>query len=145
MKKNIFYILIYFLLCIMVPFLITLLMSGLPKASEKEASETVLYASETAPAETEQVCSVTYTAKKVKTILKSKYEDIQFESSIEGWFQIVSRNPDGNVVEIMVGNITISGSEFANLLSLPSTNFVISYNDENVIFTINGVEEKNNS
>ena len=45
----------------------------------------------------------------------------------------------------MVGNITISGSEFANLLSLPSTNFVISYNDENVIFTINGVEEKNNS
>lgn len=145
MKKNILYILIYFLLCIMVPFLITLLMSGLPKVTEKEASASVLSAQETAPAETEQVCSVTYTAKKVKTILKSKYEDIQFESSIEGSFQIVSRNPDGNVVEIMVGNITISGSEFANLLSLPSTNFAISYNDENVIFTINGVEEKNNS
>lgn len=140
MKKNIFYILIYFLMCIMVPFFITWIMSGLPKETKKEAAVSVSNPSEVTQAETEQVCKVTYTAKKIKTILKSKYDDIQFESSLEGSFQIVSRNPDGNVVEIMAGNITISGSEFAELLSLPSTNFVISYNDENIIFTINSFE-----
>ena len=39
----------------------------------------------------------------------------------------------------MVGNLTLSGDELAEVLSLPSGNFIISSGGDNVIFTVKGI------
>lgn len=82
---------------------------------------------------------VSYKQSEVESRIKKKYPDFHYEDKIANAFQIISRDEAGYVTNIMVGNLTLSGDEFAELLSLNSGNFMISAEAENITFTVKGV------
>lgn len=71
-------------------------------------------------------------------ILRAWNGDIILDKSAAASFQIVDRDEAGYVKELMVGNLTVSGSEISVLLGLPSANFTVSSSDGRVIFTVKG-------
>jgi stage II sporulation protein D len=82
---------------------------------------------------------VTYSKSDVSGKIKSKYSDIKFKGEISESIQVISRDEAGYVSEIMVGNLTLSGDEFANLMELKSSNFMITSGEDNMIFTVKGI------
>lgn len=82
---------------------------------------------------------VSYKQGEVEARIKKKYSDFRYEDKISNAFQIISRDEAGYVTSIMVGNLTLSGDEFAKLLDLNSGNFMISTEGENITFTVKGI------
>ena len=82
---------------------------------------------------------VTYSKSDVSAKIQSKYSDIKFKGEISESIQVISRDEAGYVSEIMVGNLTLSGDELANILDLKSSNFMITSGDDNMIFTVKGI------
>ncbi len=82
---------------------------------------------------------VTYSKSDISAKIKSKYSDIKFKGEISESIQVISRDEAGYVSEIMVGNLTLSGDEFANLMELKSSNFMITSGEDNMIFTVKGI------
>ena len=144
MKKTVLYSIAYFVTCLLIPFVITMAMYGTAKEkSDKEDKETAVAvtAQETTNKEvmvsvTEDIQIVSYLREEVIHILKKKYKDIYFEDGIKNAFQIVERDEDGNVIEIMVGNVIMSGNSFAELMNLNSANFTIAFDGMDIIFTV---------
>ena len=52
--------------------------------------------------------------------------------------QIKEYTESGRVRTIKFGNISIAGTETRTILGLKSTNFVISYQDDKIIFSVTG-------
>ncbi len=71
--------------------------------------------------------------------LSSKYSDVQLEENPTDSIQIAGRDDAGYVTEIMVGNITMTGDELADILSLKSSNFIISADGSKTLFTVKGI------
>lgn len=85
--------------------------------------------------------STTYSIKKTKFIqyIKSMYPQINISSDkIDEEVNIVDRTEGGSVKIIKVGNIRISGTDIRKIFNLNSANFTISYNDDEVNFTVKG-------
>lgn len=82
---------------------------------------------------------VTYSKSDVSSKIKLKYTDIKFKGEISESIQVISRDEAGYVSEIMVGNLTLSGDEFAEIMGLKSSNFMITSGDDNMIFTVKGI------
>ena len=82
---------------------------------------------------------VTYSKSDVSAKIKSKYSDMSFKGEISDSIQVISRDEAGYVSEIMVGNLTLSGDEFAKIMELKSSNFMITSGEENMIFTVKGI------
>lgn len=70
--------------------------------------------------------------------LLKKHEDCEFSNNFMEDFQIIERDKDGSVKELMVGSVVMEGKRFAEITGLKSTSFTVSQKGENVIFTING-------
>ena len=71
--------------------------------------------------------------------IKSKYNNIEIsKSNIKKRIEIESYTEGGGVKEIKIGDETISGIEFRKILNLNSTNFKISFNDNDIIFSCKG-------
>ena len=82
---------------------------------------------------------VTYSKSDISEKIKLKYKDIKFKDEISESIQVISRDEAGYVSEIMVGNLTINGDEFADIIGLKSSNFMITAGGDNMIFTVKGV------
>ena len=52
--------------------------------------------------------------------------------------EIVSRTPAGRVERIRLGELTVSGEQFAAALMLPSTDFTVEESEESYLFTVRG-------
>lgn len=70
--------------------------------------------------------------------IKEKYSDIQVDWNDQNAIQIQEYTDSGRVRTIKFGNISIAGTEARTILGLKSTNFIISYQDEKIIFTVKG-------
>lgn len=81
---------------------------------------------------------IEYGEDELAKVLKAWNGDIILDKSAAASFQIVDRDEAGYVRELMVGNITASGSEISVLLGLPSSNFMVSSSGGRVIFTVKG-------
>lgn len=82
---------------------------------------------------------ISYTQNEVKARISKKYSSFQCDDKLSNSFQIISRDEAGYITSIMVGNLTMSGDEFAQLLELNSGNFMISADGDNITFTVKGV------
>ena len=71
--------------------------------------------------------------------IKTKYKNIKiYKNNIKDSINIQSYTQGGSVKEIKVGSEVIAGVDFRRLLNLNSTNFRISFNDDNIIFSCKG-------
>ncbi len=82
---------------------------------------------------------VSYKQKEVADRISKKYSNFQYEDKISNSFQIISRDEAGYITSIMIGNLTMSGDEFAEIMDLNSGNFMISTDGDNITFTVKGV------
>ena len=133
--------LIFVVVALCLPFFVTLAVTGVHKVN-RESKETQAVAVVTKPAETEEetyvpsVRKISYVKEEAVHILRKKYGDIYFQNGLDNAFQIIERDEKGNVVEIMVGNVIMSGNRFAEIMKLGSENFKIKVNATNIIFTV---------
>lgn len=70
-----------------------------------------------------------YTADEVKERLENAFDDIKLGDKPEEWFSDVSKSKSNTVLEIKVGNLTVTGQEIRAALSLRSASFDIEYDD----------------
>lgn len=81
---------------------------------------------------------VVFSKEGVLNKIKEKYADIQIDWNSENAIQIQEYTDSGRVRTIKFGNISIAGTEARTILGLKSTNFVITYRDDKIIFTVKG-------
>lgn len=81
---------------------------------------------------------VVFSKEELLNKIKEKYADIQIDWNSENAIQIQEYTDSGRVRTIKFGNISIAGTEARTILGLKSTNFVITYRDDKIIFTVKG-------
>ena len=81
---------------------------------------------------------VIFTKDELINKIKETHQDIQVNWEEENAIQIQEYTDSGRVRTIKFGNISIAGTEARTILGLKSTNFVIGYQDDKVIFTVKG-------
>ena len=70
--------------------------------------------------------------------IKTTHEDCEIDFSQENCIQILEYTTSGRVKSIKFGNKEIAGTEARTLLGLKSTNFTVSKDGENIIFSVTG-------
>ena len=80
--------------------------------------------------------TVTKSQDELVSLLKKQYS-CEFTGSFIDDFQIIERNQDGSIKEVMAGSIVMSGDDFAKAVGLSSTAFTVSQKDESITFTMN--------
>ncbi len=81
---------------------------------------------------------VSFTKEELVNKIKETHSDIQVDWNTENPIQIEEYTDSGRVRTIRFGNISIAGTEARTILGLRSTNFVINYQDNKIIFTVTG-------
>ena len=81
---------------------------------------------------------VVFSKEELLNKIKEKYADIQIDWNSENAIQIQEHTDSGRVRTIKFGNVSIAGTEARTILGLKSTNFVITYRDDKIIFTVKG-------
>jgi len=81
---------------------------------------------------------VIFTRDELINKIKETHADIKIDWNDENAIQIQEYTDSGRVRTIKFGNISIAGTEARTILGLKSTNFVISHQDEKIIFTVKG-------
>ena len=70
--------------------------------------------------------------------IKEVYQDIQIDWNAEDAIKIQEYTESGRVRTVKLGNINVAGTEVRTILGLKSTNFVIRYEKEKIIFSVIG-------
>lgn len=70
--------------------------------------------------------------------IKETHSDIEIDWNAEDAIQIQEYTDSGRVRTIKFGNISVAGTEARTMLGLKSTNFVISYQEDKIIFSVTG-------
>lgn len=81
------------------------------------------------------VSEFTVTLSEFISILKNKYNDIDFNNEI---FSDITRSEGGGVKEIKLFNKKLTGNEIRSIFNLRSSNFNIESNDNNIYFKVFG-------
>ena len=71
-------------------------------------------------------------------LMENKYPGTVFQDDPEKWLEIVSRSQSGYITEINVGDTSMSGLDFRNMLGLRSSNFDISFSGNGFAFVVKG-------
>lgn len=77
-------------------------------------------------------------SKEVEQKLKDKNKDLVLPYEKSTWFESITRSDSNNVLEILIGNISFSGTQIRNIFKLKSNTFDIKYSEDNFIFTTKG-------
>ena len=77
--------------------------------------------------------STVFTWDEIKKKVKNKYPKVEFKNDPAQDLEIISYSASGRIEKIRLGNIEIAGTEFRELLNLPSTNLEFSFPDENSV------------
>lgn len=70
--------------------------------------------------------------------IKENYEKFEIDWNASDAIQIQEYTNSGRVKTIKFGNISIAGTEARTILGLKSTNFVVDYQDDKIIFSVKG-------
>lgn len=81
---------------------------------------------------------VTFTRDELVNKIKETHSDIEIDWNEENPIQIQEYTDSGRVRTIKLGNISIAGTEARTILGLKSTNFVVNYQEEKIIFSVTG-------
>lgn len=81
---------------------------------------------------------VTFTRDELVNKIKETHSDIEIDWNEENPIQIQEYTDSGRVRDIKLGNISIAGTEARTILGLKSTNFVVNYQEEKIIFSVTG-------
>ena len=73
----------------------------------------------------------------VKT-MQSKWPETDFSGQPTAWFRDSHRTAAGSIIDVLVGNVRLKGSEVRQALGLNSANFKVKVEGENLIFTTIG-------
>ena len=77
---------------------------------------------------------------KVAELIKEQYPELIVEAStLENQIQIVEKDDADYVKSLQVGNITMGGEEFKEMLNLPSSCFKIYASGDELIFDVKGI------
>lgn len=87
---------------------------------------------------TQYSSEASFTREELINKLKENHEDIQINWDEDDSIQIQEYTDSGRVRTIKFGNIIIAGTEARTILGLKSTNFVISNQDDKIIFSVTG-------
>ena len=87
-------------------------------------------------------CNDDLNASDYMTVVSYSYKEVASKlgigTDISEAFQVISRDEAGYVDSLMIGNLTLSGDELAQKLKLNSSNFMVTNNEEGMIFTVKG-------
>lgn len=76
----------------------------------------------------------------VSNKLRQVYKEIIIDESIlQHQIQVVNRDESEYITNIQIGNIMMTGEEMKKILGLPSSNFEIKSEGENLIFNVRGI------
>ena len=81
---------------------------------------------------------VSFSKEELINKLKETHNEIEINWNEENAIQILEYTESGRVRTIKFGNTSIAGTEARTILGLKSTNFVIEYLDETIIFSVKG-------
>lgn len=129
-------IVIIVIICWVLPFAVTAAVTGIHKKTTETDTDTVVKMQENITTYIPSVRTISYLKEEAVHILRKKYGEIFFENGLDNAFQIIERDTKGNVVEVMAGNVVMSGELFAEIMKLGSANFRISVNSTEIIFTV---------
>lgn len=82
--------------------------------------------------------TVTLSANEFKTTFLNAHPDADLSGDPEGWLGTVTPNSAGGVESMVVGGITVSGTEMRTLFSLRSTSFTLTEADGSFTFSVTG-------
>lgn len=82
--------------------------------------------------------TMTYTSDEVKTRLLTAYPKIVLTDSPDEWFGHTTLNSGGGVAQIVIGGVTLTGSQLRSLFSLRSTFFTVDDTPEGFLFSVTG-------
>lgn len=82
--------------------------------------------------------SENYSYNELCALFAAQYPDFQKPALGTEWIQVLSRSDSGTVLQAKVSNLTLTGREIRELLSLRSANFEITFSGQNVLFTVYG-------
>jgi len=86
--------------------------------------------------------SNTMTRNEIVQKLTDKYEALRLpKETLLKNIQIISKAQDGTVLKLQVGNVILSGIEFAQILKIPSANFALAEEGNHIKITTKGVGE----
>ena len=81
---------------------------------------------------------VSFSKEELVNKLKETHSNIEIDWNTENQVEIQEYTDSGRVRTIKFGNISIAGTEARTILGLKSTNFVISYENDKIIFSVIG-------
>ena len=81
---------------------------------------------------------VSYSREELVNKIKETHEEIVIDWNEENPIQIQEYTDSGRVRTIKLGNISIAGTEARTILGLKSTNFIISYAEDKIVFSVTG-------
>ncbi len=73
-----------------------------------------------------------------KKMILAENPDASFDSAPTEWFKNSTRSEAGGIINVYVGGVLIDGLDLRFMFNLNSTNFTVSFDDKNVIFTTYG-------
>jgi stage II sporulation protein D len=80
----------------------------------------------------------TFTPTELKARIIASYPNVTFDDDIQTWVSIQATTDVGTVTSILVGDTTLTGQQFRDVLSLRSSAFEISYNGDTFSITTKG-------
>lgn len=69
---------------------------------------------------------------------KEQYPSAVFAEDPSTWFRDSHRSEAGGIIDVLVGNVRVSGTKVREIAGLKSTNFTYQVDGENLIFTTTG-------
>ena len=81
---------------------------------------------------------VVLTAEEVRQAVLAAYPGADLSGDAAGWFSQRAENSAGGVASMLVGGVTLTGSQLRSLFSLRSANFTVTYGDGNFTFDVVG-------
>ena len=81
---------------------------------------------------------VVLTAEQVRQMVLDAYPGADLSGDGAGWFSQRTENSAGGVASMLVGGVTLTGSQLRSLFSLRSTNFTVTYGAGSFTFDVVG-------
>ena len=78
------------------------------------------------------------TAEQVRQMVLDAYPGADLSGDGAGWFSQRTENSAGGVASMLVGGVTLTGSQLRSLFSLRSTNFTVTYGAGSFTFDVVG-------
>ena len=79
-----------------------------------------------------------FPAAELKERLQTALPDAKLEGRASNWFTNIKQQPNGTVTSLSVGGVEVGGNRLRTILELRSACFTISFEEEEVVFSVTG-------